>query len=190
MQDANMVKEILENFKEEAKKSILHLKNEYSSIRAGRANPHILDKVLVDYYGNMTPLNQMANINIAEARLLTINVWDMGAINAVRKAIQMADLGVNISDDGRMFRLSFPILSEERRREIVKVIKKICEDIKVSIRNARRDCLDMFKEMKKEGELSEDEYAGIDKDVQKILETMNDEAEKICASKEKEIMEV
>lgn len=185
-----MVKEILEGFKEDIQKAINFLKTEYSIVKAGRANPHILDKVMVDYYGVMTPLNQMANINIPEARMLTVSLWDLNAMGAVRKALQTADIGLTPSDDGRIIRLVFPALTEERRREIVKQVKKICEDAKISLRNARRDCLDMFKQMKKDGQLSEDEYAGVERDVQKLLDNANVECDDICDKKEKEVMEV
>lgn len=190
MQDEQMVKEIMQGYKEDIDKAITFLKSEYAVVKAGRANPHILDKVMVDYYGSMTPLNQMGNINIPEARMLTISLWDLNAMGAVRKALQMADLGLTPSDDGRIIRLVFPALTEERRREIVKQVKKICEDAKISLRNARRDCLDMYKSMKNDKLLSEDEYAVLEKDVQKVLDNANATCDEICANKEKEVMEV
>lgn len=190
MQDEQMVKEILDGFKQDMEKAISFLKNEYAVIKAGRANPHILDKVMVDYYGVMTPLNQMGNINVPEARMLTISLWDLNAMGAVRKALQQADLGLTPSDDGRIIRLVFPMLTEERRKEIVKQVKKVCEEAKISLRNARRDCLDMFKQMKKDSEISEDEYAGLEKDVQKQLDSYNAMCDDICSRKEKEVMEV
>lgn len=190
MQDEQMVKDIIEAFKDDTKKAENFLKSEYSIVRAGRANPHILDKVMVDYYGVMTPLNQMANVNIPEARMLTVSVWDLNAMGAVRKAIQSADLGLTPSDDGRVIRLVFPALTEERRKEIVKQVKKLCEDAKISIRNARRDCLEMFKQMKKDNELSEDELKTLESQVQKIIESANANVDEICALKEKEVMEI
>ncbi len=190
MQDEQMVKDIMEGFKEDIKKAETFLKNEYSIIRAGRANPHILDKVMVDYYGVMTPLIQMANINIPEARMLTISLWDLNAMGAVRKAIQNADLGLTPSDDGRVIRLVFPVLTEERRKEIVKQVKKLCEDAKISVRNARRDCLEMYKQMKKDNEISEDELKTLETQVQKILDGANANLEEICSNKEKEVMEI
>ena len=193
MQDEQMVKEIMQGYKEDIDKAITFLKSEYAVVKAGRANPHILDKVMVDYYGrdgSMTPLNQMGNINIPEARMLTISLWDLNAMGAVRKALQMADLGLTPSDDGRIIRLVFPALTEERRREIVKQVKKICEDAKISLRNARRDCLDIYKSMKNDKQLSEDEYAVLEKDVQKVLDNANATCDEICANKEKEVMEV
>ena len=190
MQDAQMVKDIMDGFKDDMEKAISFLKSEYSVIKAGRANPHILDRVMVDYYGVITPLNQMGNINVPEARMLTISLWDLNAMGAVRKALQLADLGLTPSDDGKIIRLVFPMLTEERRRELVKQVKKVCEDAKISLRNARRDCLDMYKQMKKDSQLSEDEYAGLEKDVQKVLDSYNAKCDEICQTKEKEVMEV
>ena len=190
MQDAQMVKDIMDGFKDDMEKAISFLKSEYSVIKAGRANPHILDRVMVDYYGVMTPLNQMGNINVPEARMLTISLWDLNAMGAVRKALQLADLGLTPSDDGKIIRLVFPMLTEERRRELVKQVKKVCEDAKISLRNARRDCLNMYKQMKKDSQLSEDEYAGLEKDVQKVLDSYNAKCDEICQTKEKEVMEV
>lgn len=190
MQDEAMVKDTIDCFKQDLEKAIDHLNSEYQTVRAGRANPHLLDKVMVEYYGSMTPINQMANISVQEARVLAISVWDVSQVKNVSKAIQMADLGVNPSDDGKIIRLVFPAPTEERRKELVKQVKKLCEDTKVVLRNARRDCLDMFKDMKKNSEISEDEYAGLEKDVQKILDSYNTECEELCDSKEKEIMEI
>lgn len=190
MQDENMVKEMLDSYKQDLEKAVDHLNSEYQTLRAGRANPHILDKVFVDYYGSMTPINQMANISVQEARTLAISVWDVSQVKNVSKAIQMADLGVNPSDDGKIIRLTFPAPTEERRRELVKQVKKLCEDAKVVLRNARRDCLDIFKTMKKDSEISEDEYASLEKDVQKILDGYNLECDNLASEKEKEIMEI
>ena len=190
MQDENLVKDTIECFKQDLEKALDHLNGEYQTIRAGRANPHLLDKVFVEYYGSMTPLNQMANITVQEARILAINVWDVSQVKNVSKAIQMADLGVNPSDDGKTIRLVFPAPTEERRKELVKQVKKVCEDAKISLRNARRDCLDMYKQMKKDSQLSEDEYAGLEKDVQKVLDSYNAKCDEICQTKEKEVMEV
>lgn len=184
------IKELIESSKNDMTKTINFLKNEYLSLKAGRANPHILDKVLVDYYGAMTPINQMANISIPEARVLLINVWDQSQLKNVAKAITQADLGVNPMEDGKVIRLIFPILTEERRKEIVKNVKSLAENSKISIRSIRRDCLDLFKQMKKDGEITEDELAGIEKEVQKIVDTFNEQIENLCEEKEKEIMEI
>lgn len=190
MQDEQMVKEIIDDFKLGAIKSIDFVKGEFAVLKAGRANPKMLDKVTVEYYGMMTPLSQMANISVPEARMLMINLWDISAMNAVRKALQVADLGASIADDGKVIRLTFPTLTEERRRDLVKQVKKIAEDGKISLRGARRDCLDMFKTMKKDAEISEDEYNGLEKQVQKLTDEYNDQIDVITAAKEKEVMEV
>ena len=190
MTDENEIKEILDSFKQNLDKTIDYIKAEFQIIRAGRANPHILDKVFVDYYGTQTPVSQMANIAVAEARLLTVNVWDVGQVRNVSKAISAADLGVNVSDDGRIIRLAFPVLTEERRKEIAKNIKQISENGKVTMRNHRRECLDFFKSLKKDGEISEDDVTYYENQVQKILDEYVVTIDKLFSAKEKEIMEV
>ena len=185
-----LVSEYLKDCEKDMNKAIDHLTSEYQIIRAGRANQHILDKVFVDYYGVPTPLNQMANISVPEARVLLINVWDQSQISNISKAISMADLGVNPIDDGKSIRLIFPALTEERRKEIVKNVKKLCEDCKVTVRNARRDCLDIFKTMKKDGDLTEDDLAYCEKEVQKLTDNFTAKADSLSASKEKEVMEI
>ena len=190
MQDAEMVKEVLSSYEDDLKKAIDHLKGEYLVIRAGRANPHILDKVVVEYYGVPTPINQMANISVPEARMILVNVWDQSQVREVSKAIQAADIGVTPSDDGKVIRLVFPALTEERRKEIVKQVKKLCEETKIALRNARRDCLDIYKQMKKDNEISEDEYASLEDDVQKIQDKYIGICEDECEEKEKEVMEI
>lgn len=184
------VKDYLDACKEDMEKAISYLKNEYQMLRAGRANPHILDKVSVEYYGVPTPINQMANISVPEARILLVNVWDSSQLVNISKAIAQADLGVNPIDDGKSIRLIFPALTEERRREIVKTVKTLCENAKISIRAARRDCLDIFKQLKKDSALSEDDFDNAEKEVQKLVDKFNAIADENCASKEKEIMEV
>jgi ribosome recycling factor len=181
---------LIESSKEDMAKTLTYLKNEYLTLRAGRANPHILDKITVDYYGTMTPINQMANISVPEARMLVISVWDQSQLRNIEKAIQQADLGVNPIDDGKVIRLIFPALTEERRREIVKNVKNLAENAKISLRNIRRDCLDLFKQMKKDGEISEDEMSGVEKEVQKLMDFFNEQVEVVCSAKEKEIMEI
>lgn len=190
MQDEQMIKEIVEGYKIDANKAISFLKGEYAVLKAGRANPHILDKVIVDYYGTMTPLNQMANISVPEARTLAISLWDINAMANVRKALQVADLGLTPSDDGRVIRLNFPILTEERRRDIVKQVKKLEEDAKISIRTSRRDAMDLLKSEKKDGNLSEDELATYEAQIQKLTDGFNAQIEEISAVKEKEVMEI
>ena len=190
MQNEEMVDLVLASYKDDLEKAFEHIVTEYQQIRAGRANPHILDKVFVEYYGTMTPVSQMANIAVAEARMLTISVWDQSQVKNVAKAISVADLGVQPNDDGKIIRLVFPALTEERRKEIVKQIKKLMEDTKVVMRNSRRDALEEFKKMKNDKSLSEDEFASLEKDVQKQLDQKIQEIESLCATKEKEIMEI
>ena len=185
-----MLTEIMSSFKDDLDKSVNHLKSEYQVIRAGRANPHILDKVMVDYYGSLTPINQMANITVSEARMLTVSLWDISMLKEVKKAIEISDLGVSLSDDGRVIRLVFPVLTEERRREIVKNVKTLLENCKISMRSARRDALDLFKQMKKDGEVSEDEYNSKEKEIQKILDSYIETVDDLSDAKEKEIMEI
>ena len=166
LEDINGYEENILVCEENMEKKIDWLKSELLTIRAGRANPHMLDKILVNYYGTMTPINQMANIAVPEARMITITPWDMSQVKEVTKAIQNSDLGINPSDDGRVIRLVFPMPTEERRRELVKTAKKIAEDARVGIRNERRDTLDIFKKMEKNKEITEDEYDSIEKEVQ------------------------
>ncbi len=185
-----MTEEIFSSFKSDLQKACDHQLNEYAVIRAGRANPHILDRIFVDYYGSPTPINQMANLSVPEARILAISVWDQSQVKNVSKAISMSDIGITPSDDGKVIRLVFPALTEERRREISKQVRKIAEDTKITMRNARRDALDMLKEMKKDGDLSEDELSVCEKEIQKILDAYNGKVDSSSQSKEKEIMEI
>lgn len=178
------------SYEEGIEKSIEYFISELNVIRVGRANPKILDKVVVDYYGTMTPINQMANISVPEARMMLISVWDMSQVKAVSKAIEAANLGVNPSDDGRVIRLVFPPMTEERRKEVVKEVSRLTENAKVACRNCRRDVLDEFKKMKKNNELTEDELASLEKDVQKTLDISIEKIDKIAESKNKEIMEI
>lgn len=180
----------LEEYKENLNKILDHYKNELLQIRAGRANPKLIEKIMVDYYGTMTPISQMATISVPEARMILVNIWDNSMLKAVAKAIEAANLGLNPSDDGRVIRLVFPQLTEERRKELVKDMNKLTETAKVSCRNARRDVLDEFKKMKKDSSITEDEMSSLEKDVQKILDDEIASIDKLSQSKEKEIMEV
>ena len=184
------MKQYFDACKEDMEKTIAYLKNEYQTVRAGRANPHILDKITVEYYGVPTPINQMANISVPEARVLMVSVWDNSQLVNISKAISQADLGVNPIDDGKVIRLIFPALTEERRKEIVKQVKALCENAKISLRSARRDCLDIFKQMKKDSLISEDDLDVAEKEVQKLVDKYNKVADEVCMAKEKEIMEV
>lgn len=178
------------DLKERLQKSIDHFDSELASVRAGRANPKLLDKVMVDYYGNMTPLNQMANITATDPRTITVSLWDMSALKETLKAIQASGLGLNPSDDGKVIRLFVPAPTEERRVELVKMVKKIAEDTRINMRNARRDTLDQFKSLKKNGEITESDLVIAEKEVQKILDNAIDKVNKALENKEKDIMEV
>jgi ribosome recycling factor len=171
-------------------KSVEFFKSEMAAVRAGRANPQILNKITVNYYGTPTPLTQMANISVPEARVLTISVWDQSALKDVTKALQASDLGITPVDDGRIIRLVFPQLTEDRRKDLVKQSKKTCEDSKVAIRNERRDAMELIKKLKKDGVITEDELSLYEKDIQKLLEKYSANLDKILADKEKEILEV
>lgn len=170
--------------------SMEHLKIDLGAIRAGRANPQILNKVYVDYYGTQTPLSQMSNITVPEARLLQISLWDTSMIKAVVKAINESDIGITPTDDGKVIRLVFPQLTEERRRDLSKQVHKIGEEYKVALRNARRDILDKIKAFKKNNLITEDDVDGYGKEVQKILDKNVAEVDVIIKNKDAEVFEV
>jgi len=181
------VQQVLE---EKMKKSISILKEELNTIRAGRANPALVDKILVDYYGTPTPLRNIANISVPDPRSLLISPFDPKSINNIEKAINMANLGINPSNDGKVIRLVIPAVTEERRKELIKIVKKYGEDAKVAVRNERRDANDELKKQEKAGELTEDDLKkGLD-EVQKKTDKAIKEIDQIIAEKEKEIMEV
>lgn len=182
--------EAFDAYKTGLEKVMEHFKSELAVVRAGRANPRILDRVMVDYYGSQTPLNQMSNITVPEPRCLLVNVWDMGAFKDVIKALNEANLGVNVSDDGRSIRLTFPQLTQDRRLELVKSIKKTAEENRISLRNERREIMDELKEQKKNNIIREDEQVSAEKEVQKIMDSYNEKIEQLLEQKEKEIMEV
>ncbi len=186
----NDIEEICLSCQADIEKALTHQLSEYQVIRAGRANPHILDKIFIDYYGAPTPLNQMASITVPEARVLAISVWDASQVKNVIKAIAASDIGITPNDDGKIIRLIFPALTEERRRDIVKNVKKLAEDTKIAIRSARRDAMDMLKDLEKEGMISQDEQSAGEKEVQKLIDSAIDKVEDVCKAKEKEIMEV
>ncbi len=169
-------------------KVIDHLKSELNSMRAGRANPVVLSRVTVDYYGTQTPLNQMANISVSDARTLTVSLYDISALQAAKKAIIAADLGLNPVDDGKVIRLAFPQLTEERRKELIKQAKKVGEDSKVALRNERRDALDVSKRLKKD--VSEDETAEYEKVIQKKLDGAIEKVDKLVKEKEADLLEI
>ena len=182
--------ERIQKYEEKMKKTLASLEAELVTIRAGRANPHILDKLTVDYYGSPTPLQQVANITVPEARMIQIQPWESSLIKGIEKAILTSDLGLNPNNDGKVIRLVFPPLTEERRKDLAKQVKKLLEETKVVMRNARRDVLEKYKALKKDGKISEDEYAGLETDVQKDLDNMCAKADKASVDKEKEIMEI
>ena len=175
---------------ERVDKTVSVLGSEYLTIRAGRANPHILDKVLVDYYGTPSPVNQVGNISVSEGRCLVIAPWDASMLKVIEKQLLVENLGITPSNDGKVIRLVFPVLTEERRKELVKQIKKMAEDSKVAVRNIRRDAMDALKKMKNNKEISEDEHAVCEKDVDKVISESVEKIEKLCADKEKDVMSV
>ncbi len=184
------MQEQLKKTEERMNRRIDHLCQEFSEIRAGRANPAVLDKVKVDYYGTPTPVNQLAAVSVTEARTLTIQPWDASVLKQVEKAIQVSDIGINPQNDGKIIRLIFPPLTEDRRKEIVKDVQKIAEDTKIQIRNVRRDAIEKLKAMKKAGELTEDDLKLGEKKVQDLTDKFVKNAEKISADKQKEILEM
>ena len=184
------MKEQLDITKEKMSKSLNSLGNEIASIRAGRANPAILDKVMVDYYGAPTPINQMAAISVAEARILVIQPWDATSLKAIEKAILASDVGITPTNDGKALRLAFPQLTEERRKDLCKSIKKYGEECKVAIRSIRRDSIEKFKAMKKNSEITEDDMKDCEKKVQDLTDKFCADVDKEIAAKEKEIMSI
>lgn len=184
------MKDVLKRAEERMQRRINHLNDEYKTIRAGRANPSILDKVKVDYYGTPTPVNQVANVSVPEARTITIQPWDASMLGAINKAIQVSDIGINPQNDGKLIRLNFPPLTEDRRKEIVKDVSKIAEGTKVQIRNVRRDAIDDLKKLKKNGDLTEDDLKDGEKEMQKLTDKFIKQTDSICDDKKKEIMEL
>jgi ribosome recycling factor len=184
------MKEVLNRAEERMQRRINHLNDEYKSIRAGRANPSILDRVKVDYYGTPTPVNQVANVSVTDARTILIQPWDGSILGAINKAIQTSEIGINPQNDGKVIRLNFPPLTEDRRKEIVKDVAKIAEGTKVQIRNVRRDAMDDLKKLKKNNELTEDELKDGEKKMQKLTDKFIKTTEDIQAAKQKEIMEI
>ena len=179
------------DFKEYARrmdKALEHLEEEFGAVRAGRANPKVLDRITVEYYGSETPLNGVATISSPDARTLVIQPWDTKLLKDIQKAIQTSDLGINPQNDGRVIRLTFPMLTEDRRKELVKQIKKYAEDAKVAMRNIRRDGMDYVKKLKKNSEITEDDQKKAEKDLQDLLDKMIKKVDASTAAKEKELM--
>ena len=184
------MKEVFELAKTKMNKTITSLTTEYGSIRAGRANPQVLDKLTVDYYGAQTPVGQLASVAATEARVLTITPWDKSVLKAIEKAIQTSDIGINPQNDGSVIRLTFPPLTEDRRKELAKDVHNIGENAKVAIRSIRRDCIEKLKAMKKASEITEDDLKNGEKEIQKITDGFVKDIEGISAAKEKEILEI
>lgn len=171
-------------------KTISVLEENFSEVRAGRANPAILNKIKIEYYGTPTPLNQVAGISVPEARLIVIQPWDMSILKDIEKEILKSDIGINPNNDGKVIRLAFPELTEERRKEIAKQIKKTAEESKVAIRSIRRDGIDKAKSMQKDNAMTEDELRDAEDKIQKLTDKKIEEIDKILANKEKEIMSI
>lgn len=185
-----MLQDVINTAKEKMKKSCEVYEREMMSLRAGRANPQLLDRIMVDYYGTPTPINQIGNISSPEPRLLVISPWEAKMIPQVEKAIQKSDLGLNPSNDGKLIRLVFPELNEERRKDLTKVASKGAEETKVAIRSIRRDAIEQIKKLKKNSEITEDDQRDAEEDMQKLTDKAVKEVDEIYAKKEKEIMEV
>lgn len=184
-----MLNETYQETKDRMGKSVSALQNELKRVRTGRANLALLDGIRADYYGTLTPLNQMASLSVPESRLITIQPWDATAIKEIEKAILKSDLGLTPSNDGKLVRISIPPLTEERRKELVKVVNKMCEEYKIAIRNIRRDSNELIKGFKKDGDVSEDDaFKGTDQ-VQKITDEIIQQVDDIYKEKEKEILE-
>lgn len=177
-------------YEEKMNASVNHLIHELASIRAGRANPAILEKVTVDYYGSPTPIQQIAAVAVAEARILTISPWDRSMLKPISKAIQTSDIGINPIDDGHTIRLVFPAPTEERRKQLAKEVQKLGEETKVAVRNVRREAMDKFKAMKKAGDITEDDQKNLEEETQKLTDKFVKQIDSICEDKNKEVMEV
>ena len=178
------------NLKEKMEKTISVYNEKLTEVRAGRANPAILHKVKIDYYGTPTPINQVAGISVPEARLIVIQPWDASVLKEIEKAILASDIGINPNNDGKVIRLAFPELNEERRKELAKDVRKMAEDAKVAVRSIRREGMDIAKQEQKDGEMTEDELKQAENEIQKITDKGIDEIDKILDTKEKEIMSV
>lgn len=182
--------ELLKHTEEKMQKTLAVLDRDYKSIRAGRANVSVLDRITVDYYGSPTPIQQMAAVSVPEPRILMIQPWDASTLRDIEKAILVSDIGINPQNDGRVIRLSFPPLTEERRKEIVKEVKKVAEENKVAIRNTRRDALEKLKQLKKSNVITEDDEQGGEKKIQNLTDKYCKEIDNLAALKEKEILEI
>ena len=182
--------ERIQKYEDKMKKTLSSLESELATIRAGRANPSVLDRITVDYYGCPTPVNQMASISVSEARILVVQPFDASTLKSIEKAIQASDLGINPTNDGRVLRIAFPQLTEDRRKELCKQVSKICEESKVAVRNVRRDALDKLKAKKKNSEITEDDLKDAEKSMQKLTDKYIETIDAVGADKDKEIMSI
>ncbi|MGI6669638.1 MAG: ribosome recycling factor [Acetivibrionales bacterium] len=185
-----MADDSYKEYEDKMTRAINVLREQLSTLRAGRANPAILDRINVDYYGVPTPINQLGSISVPEARVIVIQPWDEKILKDIEKAIQKSDIGINPINDGKVIRLVFPVLTEERRKELTKAVKKYGEDAKIAVRAVRREAIDRFKQQKKASEITEDDLKVAEKDIQEITDKFIDEIDKTVEKKEKEIMEV
>lgn len=181
---------LIKNTEDKMKKTVKHLETEFAEIRAGRANPAVLDKIRVNYYGTPTAINQVAAVSVTEARTLTIQPWDVSILRAIEKAIQTSDIGINPQNDGKIIRMVFPPLTEDKRKEIVKEAAKMAEEAKVAVRGIRRDAMDKLKSMKKSGEVTEDDQKHGEKKIQDITDSHIKEIDKLTEAKQKQIMAI
>ena len=181
---------LINNTEEKMEKTIAALERDYKAVRLGRATPAVLDRISVDYYGVPTPIQQMAAVSVPEPRMLQIQPWDASTLKEIEKAIQQSDIGINPQNDGRIIRLVFPPLTEERRKEVVKEVRKTAEDSKVAVRNSRRDALEKLKAMKKNSEITEDDQQNGEKKIQNLTDKFCKEIDDLAAAKEKEILEI
>ena len=185
-----MTKQVLDTMVEKMNKSVAVYRKELASMRAGRANPQLLDRILVDYYGSPTPINQVANISIPEPRIIQIAPWEQSMLKVIEKEIQKSDLGINPTNDGKIIRLLLPELTEERRKELVKQVRRMGEESKVAARNVRREAMDKFKAKKKAAEITEDDQKQLEEQMQKITDKFVKKIDQVCEEKIKEIMEI
>lgn len=188
--DIEKVETLVLEADEKFEKTAEMFKSDLTQVRAGRANPHVLDKIKVDYYGTPSPIAQVGNIAVQDGQCLVISPWDKSLLKEIEKAIQVSDIGINPTNDGMVIRLVFPVLTEERRKDIVKQVKKMSEDAKVAVRNIRRDYLDIFKKMNKNKEMTDDEYSSYEQTIEKTVTRTMEAVEKATAEKEKELMTV
>lgn len=188
--DIEKVETLVMEAEEKFEKTSDVFRSDLTQVRAGRANPHVLDKIRVDYYGTQSSINQVGNIAVQDGQCLVISPWDKSLLKEIEKAIQVSDIGINPTNDGNVIRLVFPVLTEERRKDIVKQVKKMSEDAKVAVRNIRRDYLDVFKKMNKNKEMTDDEYADYEAQIEKLVASAMGEVEKATSEKEKELMTV